>query len=92
MATRKNEKARRDWVLAVKWTYLKLLRINCIFKTINCNFQIPQTTWVTFDRFCQLHCLICESEGSLAVAFERTFILISKIKLSKEPREIHGNK
>lgn len=42
-ATRRNEKAGRDWVLVVKWTYPKLLCINCIFKTINCNFQIPQT-------------------------------------------------
>lgn len=44
MATRRKKKAGRDCVLVVKWTYAKLLCINCVFKTINCDFQIPHTT------------------------------------------------
>lgn len=92
MVTRRQKKAGRDCVLMVKWTYTKLLCISCVFKTTNCDFQIPLTTSVIFDRFWQLHPLMSGSEGSLAVAFGKTFILISKIKLSEESRDIHGNK
>lgn len=43
MVTTRKKKAGRDCVPVVKWTCAKLLYINCVFKTINCDFQIPQT-------------------------------------------------
>lgn len=62
------------------------------FKALHCNVPAPKTKRVVFDRLYRPHPLASENEGNLAVPLETTFILISKIKLSEEPRDIHGNK